>query len=128
MSSSKRPLSPSSKGSETKRLSLGDGDFAINPSELLVNAEHLHIVDSALRAIKQCDVFVGITTEMPLPVGEAGTSPFSLAEFEESVKGPSRSYTCGCNVFWADLLFTTAPGGKCSLLMTGTICKLSLAG
>ena len=80
-----------------------------HPSQYCINAAHWAAVDAAWQKILDHPVFDGITSELPLDLGQSSVSPFKVADFNTAIQGVG-TYTAGANAFWCSPFFSTTPG------------------
>ena len=71
-----------------------------------LNAGYLADLDVAWQKVTGHPVFQGIHRTDTSPIGMTG---FDLQEFTTSIEKHG-TYTCGGNLFWADLFYTGTPG------------------
>ena len=71
-----------------------------------LNAGYLADLDVAWQKVTGHPVFQGIHRTYTSPIGMTG---FDLQEFTTSIEKHG-TYTCGGNLFWADLFYTGTPG------------------
>jgi hypothetical protein len=78
------------------------------------NAQLTIRIRDALGTVTQNGVFLDIVDALPLAItgnGDSGVqAPFQKAAFNTAIRGPHKTYTCGCNLFWTKMDFSPTPG------------------
>ena len=122
---------PATSSRDLVRASPAATSTSTAPSQLMVNASHLATVQQAWERINQHPVFVGISQEMPLPLGQSAIVPYNATDFAAAMNNPNGAHTCGGNAFWASPLFSSSPGvpinknGVCGPASLPVVCLIS---
>jgi hypothetical protein len=100
--SAKRPVEPSTPQSDTNKRRSNESMMATEKPTDKLNIPYLEELEIAWRSVNTHPVFQGLPKLQTPPIDIQG---FDVNKFKTDVDTYGQ-YTCGGNMFWADLLYT----------------------